>query len=310
MMNVLKKFTYYIAVLILFICYSCNRSSETDEKETGTKTPVTITNVTQEQLAETIEMNAKSVFQVKDNVKANVNGYIQDVYVKPGDYVKKGQLLFTLKTKEAQALSGRTGDTTLNFQGLIKITAPLGGVITTMGKQNGDYVQDGDDLAVVAEQSSLVFILEVPFESKKYVNIGNSCNIILPSGEIVKGTVSSELPTVDAESQTQNFILKPLSSSALPENLIVKVEIIKSVKAKAQTLPKEAVLTDEAQTEWWVMKLINDSTAVKVPVKKGIESSGKIEILEPFFTNTDRIIITGNYGLSDTAKVSILKEKD
>ena len=56
-----------------------------------------------------------------------------------------------------------------------------------------------------------------------------------------------------------------------------------------------------------VMKLVNDSIAIKVPVKKGIESSEKIEILEPVFSSSDRIIISGNYGLADTAKVNIIK---
>ena len=308
MMISLKKIPYHTVVLIMILFCSCGGKTATDEKEPETKTPVSVTTATQEKLAETIEMNARSSFQISDNVKATLNGYIQQVYAKLGDIVKKGQLLFTLKTKEAAALSGRTGDTTLNFSGLVKIYSPLTGVITTLSKQDGDYVQDGDDLAIVAEQNSLVFILEVPYESKKYVKTGSVCEISLPGGDIINGTITSEMPTVDAVSQTQNFILKPATSTLLPENLIVKVDIVKNIKPSAQTLPKAAVLTDETQSEWWVMKLINDSTAVKVSVKKGIESSNKIEILDPVFAATDRIIITGSYGLPDTAKVVITKD--
>jgi hypothetical protein len=66
-------------------------------------------------------------------------------------------------------------------------------------------------------------------------------------------------------------------------------------------------LADETQTEFWVMKLINDSTAIKVAVKKGIETNDKVEILEPQFNPADKIIFTGNYGLADTAKVSTQK---
>jgi hypothetical protein len=309
-MIVLKKYIYNLIAFLFFFCCSCNTKIETGEKETEAITPVTITNISHEQLAETIELNAMSTFRVKDNVKANLNGYIQEVHSKIGDYVEKGKLLFILKTKEASALSNKIGDTTLNFQGLIKIYSPLSGVITSMEKQNGDYIQDGDELAIIAEQGSLVFILEVPFESKKYVKLGNTCTIKLPGNDEVNAIVNSEMPTVNAESQTQDFILKPISSSVLPENLIAKVEIIKSVKPSAQTLPKEAILTNETQTDWWVMKLINDSMAIKIPIKKGIESSGKVEIIEPDFKASDRIIITGNYGLADTAKVSITKQKD
>ncbi|HET6991155.1 MAG TPA: RND transporter, partial [Bacteroidia bacterium] len=70
-------------------------------------------------------------------------------------------------------------------------------------------------------------------------------------------------------------------------------------------IPKAALLSNETQTEFWVMKLINDSTAVKVDVKLGIQSEDQSEIVDPAFTDKDRILLTGNYGIPDTAKVSI-----
>ena len=73
-------------------------------------------------------------------------------------------------------------------------------------------------------------------------------------------------------------------------------------------MPKAAVLTDETQSEFWVMKLINDSTAVKTLVKKGIESGYRIEILSPLFSPQEKVLITGNYGLPDTAKVQIIQQ--
>jgi uncharacterized NAD(P)/FAD-binding protein YdhS len=51
------------------------------------------------------------------------------------------------------------------------------------------------------------------------------------------------------------------------------------------------------------MKMINDSTAVKVPVKTGLETGEKVEIISPDFSPQDRILVSGNYGLADTAKV-------
>jgi hypothetical protein len=55
------------------------------------------------------------------------------------------------------------------------------------------------------------------------------------------------------------------------------------------------------------MKLIDSTTAVKVPVTKGMEFTDQIEILDPIFKRSDRILVSGNYGLPDTAKVSIVK---
>jgi hypothetical protein len=59
------------------------------------------------------------------------------------------------------------------------------------------------------------------------------------------------------------------------------------------------------QSNFWVMKLIDSTTAVKVPVQKGIESGNRVEILSPKFSPSDMILTSGNYGLPDTAKVIV-----
>jgi uncharacterized NAD(P)/FAD-binding protein YdhS len=56
------------------------------------------------------------------------------------------------------------------------------------------------------------------------------------------------------------------------------------------------------------MKLMDDSTAVKVPVTKGLEISDKIEIISPKFLVSDKFLLTGNYGLADTARVKIITQ--
>jgi hypothetical protein len=58
------------------------------------------------------------------------------------------------------------------------------------------------------------------------------------------------------------------------------------------------------------MKLINDSTAVKVPVTTGLVSGDEIEITSPVFSPADRFLNSGNFGLGDTAMVTIMKSSD
>jgi len=53
--------------------------------------------------------------------------------------------------------------------------------------------------------------------------------------------------------------------------------------------------------------MIDSVTAVKIPVTRGIETGGKVEILQPLFSTGDQVLISGNYGLADTAKVKIVK---
>ena len=110
---------------------------------------------------------------------------------------------------------------------------------------------------------------------------------------------------MDAASQTQSYVVKVQTNSVLPENLLATVELIKSTKPKTQVIEKSAVLTDETMENFWVMKMVNDTTAVKIQVTKGITTNTQIEILSPQFTADDKILNTGNYGLPDTAFVSI-----
>ena len=118
------------------------------------------------------------------------------------------------------------------------------------------------------------------------------------------------MPAIDSVSQTQGALVRVSSSKLIPENLIARVRILKATKINVESLPKEAILTDEAQANFWVMKMIDSVTAVKVPVIRGMETGGRVEIIRPIFSANDKILLTGNYGLPDTAKVKIVKPGD
>ena len=55
------------------------------------------------------------------------------------------------------------------------------------------------------------------------------------------------------------------------------------------------------------MRLINDTTAAKNDIKRGIENDSVVQILNSNLNPEDRIILSGAYGLPDTAKVEIQK---
>jgi multidrug efflux pump subunit AcrA (membrane-fusion protein) len=154
-----------------------------------------------------------------------------------------------------------------------------------------------------------VFLLELPYELNEYLAGNKIVELTLPDGRKFKGTIDSSLPEVDPASQTQSYIIHVQGISSVPENLVATVEFIRNSKSSVVILPEEAVLTDETQTEYWIMKMTDSTTAVKVPVTIGLETSGKVEILSPVLTSDELILLTGNYGLPDTAKV-IIEDKN
>ncbi|TAL81729.1 MAG: HlyD family efflux transporter periplasmic adaptor subunit, partial [Bacteroidetes bacterium] len=182
------------------------------------------------------------------------------------------------------------------------------GVISNVSHQKGDFVQEGDELAVVSEQSSLVFILDVPYEFDRFIEKNIRCTVLLPDSTRISGTIRGKLSEMNIETQTIRYIILPASTGRLPGNLIAGVSLVRSSNNNAQVLPKKAVLGNETQTQFWVMKLLNDSIAVKVIVSKEFENNTEVEITGPLFLPSDRVVLTGNYGLPDTAKITIIRE--
>lgn len=296
-----------LTIAFFYILIGCNNSASVATEEIlQVSTPVTVVTIENTPISEMISFNAVSLYQRKNIVKSTINGYIEKSFVNQGDIIQEGKPLYAIKSKEGEALSQFSSkDSSFAFSGKVTIAAPVAGIVVEAIKQTNDYVSDGEQLCVIAEQNSFVFLLNVPFEQNRYAASGIKCTILLPDSTILNGTISGKLLTVDPVSQTQSYIVKALNSAILPENLSVIVQIIKSSKENAQVIDKTSVLSDETMENYWVMKLINDTTAIKVTVKTGITSGNKIEILSPSFTQLDRLINTGNYGLSDTAFVNI-----
>ena len=295
---------FFIA-LSIFSCKS--KDADTAQESPVAITPVKVASIKDSTLTESLALTAVSAYLEKSLIKSNINGYIQKANALPGKNVGAGQLLFSIITKEARTIGNAVNklDPNFKFSGISNIRAAQGGTIVQVDRQKGDYVQDGDPLATVITKSSLVFLLDLPFEYNQIIQQNKTIQVLLPDGEKLNGVVSGSLPSVDSLAQTQRLIIKVKNAGNIPEGLIAKVTLIKTNHANAQVLPKSAVLSNETEDEFWVMKLLNDSTAAKVTVKKGIQNDGLIEILSPKFSASDKIITTGNYGLADTAKIKI-----
>lgn len=305
-----SKLTLGFALLCLILngCGAASTSGNQElDKSPEPKTPVSITQINNAPLSDYIELNATATFQQKGIIKASSNGYLKTVNVKKGDYVKEGQTLFTVITKEAKSIGNAINDLdpSFKFTGLTRITANAAGFAGEVSHQKGDYVQEGEQLAIITNLNSFVFLMDLPYELTDIIKNQKTLEVTLPNGEKLIGKVGSALPLVDSASQTQRIIIQVKTQKIIPEGLVAKVKLIRSESLTPTALPKESVLTNETQDEFWVMKLINDTTAVKVNIKKGLETGSYVDIKSPLFKPNDRFILTGNYGLPDTAKITI-----
>lgn len=267
--------------------------------------PVTVSPVHTSQMVNYIELSATSEFLFKAAIKSPATGYVDEILVNQGDAVEQNQTLFTIRTKEGAAIIHDTLNN-LNFTGIVNVKAATAGLISSIDHPKGDYVAEGDQLCQVAITESFVFILDVPFELSGFIRLHSPCQIILPDSQSIKGIIKTRFPSMSVNSQTERFIVKLAQPKSLPENLTGKIRIVKESVESAISLPKSCILTDETMQQFWVMKLINDSMSVKVPVITGITDGEYVQVIRPVFNTSDLFLASGNYGLGDTVYVKVI----
>ncbi len=305
------KIFYLSYVLVLFsACRQKENNSVAEEVIANPKTEVSIGFANDTiKISDEISLNATASFLLQSDVKANATGYITGMSIKLGDKVNRGATLFNLQTKEARALGNTINklDASFRFNGNNSVQSPSSGYVVMVNHQTGDYVQDGEVLATVNDASSFGFVMDVPFEYLNLLKKEKSILLTLPDGTHTTGIIAKVMPSADPISQTVKVLVK-VANKNIPENLIATVSFVKN-KSFGLSVPKAAVVSDETQSSFWVMKLINDSTAVRTDFEKGLENNKWTQVVSGNIVTGDRIIISGNFGLGDTALVNIQNER-
>ena len=286
-----------------FVLYSCSKKETKEEEQTPVVT-VKTSPVRFGEIDNKLSFNGKTIYLKKNLVVSPIAGYIRKIYVKFGDTVKKGQLLFEIQTKENKALESSSESNI----GIIHVLSPSQGEMSALNiTASGSYAIEGASLCTITENKDVMVQLNLPFEFNSLVKKGTKCTIILGEDTKFGGTVYQILPTVDEANQTQQILIKPQTNKKLPENLNLEVEILKAKHGNSCLIPRNAVMTNETQTKFWVMKVVNNKLAIKVPVTKGIENDNEVEALSSGLTNSDVVISEGAYGLNDSSRVKVEK---
>lgn len=308
----MKKILFFtVAAVILSLFTSCGKRSTGDNEEIVVpRASVTTTQITEGNISELLPLNGKTVFLKKNEVISPISGYITAIHIKFGDQVKKGDVLFEIQTREDKALEQSQMGDSIGFQnfGRISVTATTSGMVNkplTLGA--GAYVVEGSTLCTLADTKDLLVRVNVPYEYHRLVKEGIDCRLYLPDNSQVEGTVYQVQPYIDETSQTQEILVKPEGIHAWPENMNLIVSFLKADSKETLLLPKKALLTNETQTDYWVMKIVRDSMALKVPVKTGIKNDSIVEIISDQLKAGDNIILEGGYGLPDSSIVKIEK---
>lgn len=300
-----------ILLLLSFVCsmffQGCISRQQVPEAEQEAKTDVEVVSPRLQATSNEISFQGVIRYMQSNDIRTQLTGIVISVHCAPAENIRVGQPLFVIQPQEAAALHhSKLGDELKN--GLLDtIASHISGQVKSLNVQAGDFVQAGDILASCVRSNSMKIIAYIPVEQVSVVEKTRSCRVLLPDGTSVEGRVSGKLSSAEAQDQTQAYLIEPLRPIALAENINLTVQFITAGQQQSIVVPSSAVMGNEEQTAFWVMKLVNDSTGVRIPVQKGRNIDGMIELMGAELSVSDRIISQGAYGLPDTARVQVIK---
>lgn len=302
----MKRFFTLFFIFCMFQFFSSCRTKSVSEEEQVPVVSVKTTSLIKGDIENIVSLNGKTVYLRKNIIVSPISGYIIKINAKYGETVQKDNVLFEIQTKENKALEN-TG-TFNESNGIIKVLASAGGNISEMNIYGtGGYILEGSALCSIVETNDFVIQMNVPFQYISMVKKNLKCKIILPDNTELEGYVYNILPVINGSDQTQNVLIKPSVNRQLPENLNLLVQFVNIKHNDSFLITRDAVMTNEIQSEFWVMKIYGNNLAVKIPVIKGIESDSIVEISSPDLKINDLLISAGAYGMADSTIVKIEK---
>lgn len=281
---------------------ACSTAPE-QSMEQKAVSPVKIVRLKTGRIVKTITFYGKTVILKKERITTPLAGYVAKVAVHFGDPVQKNQLLFELQSKESAAL----GETAGNGQGAgVRVVAPAVGYISELAvSSTGSYVSEGDYLCSITSDENVLVQVNIPYENRTLATPGTACRLNLPDNTSIRGTVVRLIPTLSPDDQTMDVLVQPSARKHLPENLNVVAVFTLPASAESLLIPREALLADETQREFRVMKMVGDSMAISVPVTRLSENDSLVQIQSPLLSTSDFIIYEGAFGLPDSSLVTI-----
>jgi len=302
----MRKIPVLLLLAAALLTHNSCKNRTVSETEIMPVVSVKTESVVQGNIEKRISFNGITTYLKKNIVVSPIAGYIVRSEAKYGEEVKREDLLFEIQTRESKALG-----TVVAFDGKIGtlyVSAPSEGFINELKiNETGGYVVEGGELCTIVNNKDLMIRLNVPYEYNSILRAGKKCQIILPDNFTMNGVISRILPIIDEVNQTQSVLIKPENHKLIPENLNLTIIFIQEEHQQTTLVSRTSLMANETQSEFWVMKILNDTLAVKIPVIKGIENDSVTEISSPLLNKNDLIIREGAYGLPDSSVIKIVR---
>ena len=247
-------------------------------------------------------------------------GVVAQVNVTEGQQVTNGQVLMTLNSGTATAEYAEQElarqkklyaehNTSLKMLqdaktqlALLRVTAPLSGIVVSVNVKPGSAVDANTVVAEVMDLHRLAVKTDVPESQANELKVGEMMQALTQPP--VAAAVSFISPTVDTNSATVRAWAALPPDSGLRPGQFVPLQIVTAVHTNCLAAPEVSVVTDiNGQS---VISLVNGDQAIQTPVQTGFHENGWVEVEGSGLKAGDTVVTVGAYGLPEKTQIQVV----
>jgi RND family efflux transporter MFP subunit len=186
------------------------------------------------------------------------------------------------------------------------IRAPFDGIVIKRHVDRGEWISEGDTVAIIGKDDTIDIVAEIPERFIQYIKTGMQVSVTA-NGSNFFGTVIAIVPRGDVATRTFPIKIRTPNEHALIEGMSARVILPTGNVAPALMVPRDAVISKFGQN---VVYAVVDAKSNMIPVQivgydglsAGVESR---ELAEDML-----VVVDGNERLQNGQTVAFQKPED
>ena len=324
------RFATTFAVVAISTAAGCSQPANEDAEAEHAVVPVRVAGIEWRTFADVLEAPGQWHSSGDVVVPAPFAAVVESRGPRPGDRVVAGEVLGVLMTREsrsalrgAELLAREAKDPgaraeaeralALAQRDLVRVPfiAPRAGLVTRRGAEPGAELAEGAELLAITPPEAIVFEARVPAVRAARVRVGDAA-IVRVDGEASRAVrVTRVLPAAGAADQATLVWLTQTGGADRREapgsgpvlERFGTAELRTSGARRSLAVPVTAVVENDLDGRSRVAVVGADSAVVWTTVTLGAETGGWRELLQPTMSPGTRVVIEGQRGLPEHARV-------
>lgn len=186
---------------------------------------------------------------------------------------------------------------------VVPFKSPRSGILTGLKVREGMYVTPSLELMAIGRLDSVWVIAEVFERQAGWLAPGQAVTMSVASypGEVWSGEVEYIYPELDQQTRTTQLRIRFDNDDwRLRPNMYAQLEILAGDGRERLSVPRQAVIRGSAHDR--VVTRVTEGTYRSVPVKTGMESADRVEILEGL-SQGDEVVVSGQFLIDSESNI-------